>query len=381
MGTQLEMSYTREQNFARTQAKLVKPRPKANQGHFDPDELTRRLYLVLADQKIHAERKRIRQEEAKLRDARSWTSRHHSSKDGAKSKEAVLERSSSKTKPTDKPPSGDQQLQKQKSLKLNKKDQPAAKPIPNPSSIPPTADQQTSYHHIPQEAAKQFTRTTTVDGMRDPSNPGSNLVHKISKQALKYHLTGRQPPTTDTHNRTAIRHDRIPEEVEEEPPTPPEDKHTFHNELIKVLPPDQRRNSTGDLLVRATSEDHRRSMVLVDSLAEALVEDGTPEREALSPREVNEHRVDWTQSDEMRLKEQPAVTAQRRTVLSPLLRKADSIWMLRGRLGSGSSGKAEGDCEKIRSESPTKSPGLKSPGPKSPKVGGGGGGFFAKFKR
>jgi hypothetical protein len=430
MGTHLKMSYAREQNFARTlQAKQpVKPKPRAqHQGHFDPDELTRRLYLVLAEQKAHAEKKKARYEETILRDARSWTRRQFSNREGGKksvSKEVVLERTSpSKDKSSEKPPCHsasqkaaagmsadkariDQPLRQQKSFKskigppaaAKEKEASAAKPISVPGTSSSTGDG--SYHHVPQEAARQFTRTTTVDGMLSNPTTGSGALNKM---ALKHQHTGRVQ--TDSVLTTALESTRrardrriIPEEVsssDEETHTPPEYRHTFQGELLRAaLPPDQRRNSTGDILQRtaraSSDEQPRRSMVLVESLAEALAEDvivsSSPPhaRLPLSPSEVDEHRVDWTQSDEIygspkseaQQAQAPAVALPKtRTGLGPLLRKADSIWMMKGRKGStGVKTEGGGDLEKIRSESPSKS----DRSPKSPKSGGGG--FFAKFK-
>lgn len=424
------MSYAREHNFTRTlQTKQpVKPKPRTqHQGHFDPDELTRRLYLVLAEQKAHTEKKKARHEEAILKDARSWTRRQFGYKDGGKkssSKEVVPERTSStkdESSGNPVPPSsseraatasagkarGDPPLRQQKSLKLKvgppaaakEQDTPASKPI----SIPKTSSLTTNgaYHHVPKEAARQFTRTTTVDGMSSNPTAGGGVLTKI---ALKHQHAGRtQTGSVLTKalesNRRARDRRAILDETsseEEEAQTPPEYRHTFQAELLRVaLPPDQRRNSTGEILHHAarpsSDEQPRRSMVLVDSLTEALAEEASvspspPQaREPLSPTEVNEHRVDWTQSDEMydgpkiqmQQAEVPAAVQQRaRTGLGPLLRKADSMWMMKGRKGSTGGKTTEGgaEFERVRSESPTKS----DKSPKSPKPGGGG--FFAKFK-
>ncbi|OIW27293.1 hypothetical protein CONLIGDRAFT_682358 [Coniochaeta ligniaria NRRL 30616] len=409
------MNYNREQNLVRTQAKLHKPKTRQQQqGHFDPEELTRRLYIVLADQKAHAERKRARakaeEAKAKEKDGWSWTGRHHN-KDAAerRSKEAVrdtataLSSKETSLKPTLSTSSGE--LKRQKSAKLSAqrkepkttlvKDVPKASPEPAP----------VGYHHVPQEAAKQFQRTTTVDGMRDSTSTSSNLAHKLSKQALKLHLAAgaaahssslRAVVESDDKTISPVERllkdrervddwrSRIPEEAaevvederEEYHVAPQYPEHTFHAELARLKPaehPDQnRRKSTGDIL--AKGEDNRLSMVLVDraSLGDVL-EDAKAHPD---PAAVDEHRVDWTQSDEQAAAAAAAAEAviigpadapaqRHKPLLSPLLRKADSIWTLRGRLGSGS--KEKGDLAQIP-ESPRS--------PKEPK-----GSFFAKFKR
>jgi hypothetical protein len=420
MGSHLKMTYTREQNFVRTQAKPLKPKPRSHQGHFDPEELSRRLYLVLADQKAHAERKRARAEEAKLKDHRSGTIRHHNKEgSGRRSKEAgreavpATEPSSSKNQTSVKPAgstsSGELRRQKSSKSAPQRKESKAnlSKDAPKSAPEPPT-----TYHHVPQEAAKQFARTTTVEGMRDGSG---SLSHKLSKQALKLHLAAgaaahslshragegsalersrstrkddkdREKVYERAHQRTRILEEtaEVEEEGEEYHVAPQYQKlqHTFQAELTRMKSAEHhldiptyshRRNSTGDILAKA--EDTRRSMVLVErtSLADVL-EASTPPPDP-DPATADEHRVDWTQSDEQEASAAAAAAAaaasppaqRHKPLLSPLLRKADSIWTLRGRLGSGSKGSASMAAQE-KSDVP--------PVPESPKAG-----FFSKFKR
>lgn len=408
------MSYNREQNFVRTQAKPLRPKPRQQQGHFDPEELTRRLYIVLADQKAHAERKRARADEAKSKDARSWISRHHNKEAAERSlREAARETGTahpskqSSLKPPGSASSGE--LKKQKASKLDPHGK-EAKPNTAKNAVAPKVTPEPApagYHHVPQEAAKQFQRTTTVDGMRDNnSSSSSNLAHKLSRQALKLHLAAGAAAHSSSlrpvagedkaispverllkdRERVDDWRSRIPEEAaeveserEEFHVAPQYQQHTFHAELARLRPaehPDQnRRNSTGDILARA-AEDNRLSMVLVERTRTPLLdalEEATPSPEP-DPATADEHRVDWTQSDEQAAAAMSAAAnapAQRhKPLLSPLLRKADSIWTLRGRLGSGSKGSAgqeKGDMAQIP-ESPRS--------PKEPRAG-----FFAKFKR
>jgi hypothetical protein len=79
-----------------------------------------------------------------------------------------------------------------------------------------------------------------------------------------------------------------------------------------------------------------------------------------------EHRVDWTQSDEPQPQHRPRIT--------PLLRKPDSRWTLRGRLGSFTK---QGKEEKALLH-PDKAgfSAMTADMPKSPVAG-----FFARFKR
>ncbi|KAB5586077.1 hypothetical protein GE09DRAFT_52382 [Coniochaeta sp. 2T2.1] len=466
MGSQLNMSYSREQTLVRTQPTAKpglksKPRQQNQQGHFDPEELTRRLYIVLADRKAHEERKRTRQhEDAKLKDARSWTSRHHSNREaaGRRSKEATREMATSQ------PSSGRQISLRAIGSSSSEKAAKQRKDAPPPPPPEPTGG--SSYHHIPQEAAKQFQRTTTVAPMRESSSSTSNILQtKLSKQALKLHLASspHQPPLQPnpdaaapispvlnhylhTHTRVDEWRSRIPEDVLDEEETEEyhlapqhqqqsqdpysvlqDGQHTFAAELAKLKPPptaqnNNRRNSTGDILASPPTAEttNRLSLILPGrtSLADVLESPAPP---LAPPVCADEHRVDWTQSDEAQARRAAAAAAEvaaaavpqpvpqqrqhKPLLLTPLLRKADSIWTLRGRLGSGSGGggtkaaareqmaemerilekegeKAEKGSQtssKSNNKSPRgepRSPGREGREPRSPI-----GGFFAKFKR
>jgi hypothetical protein len=430
MGSQLKMSFSREQNPVRTHTKPLKTKPRQHQGHFDPEELTRRLYLVLADQQAHAERKRARakaEELAKQKEPTPWNIRQPNreaaerrSKEAAREKaarETVTAHSSQQTSLRPAVSTSSTELKRQKSSKLSaaRKEPKAtlAKEAPKPAPEPAPA----MYHHVPQEAAKQFQRTTTVDAMREAAATSADLAHKLSKQALKLHLaagaaahssslraaaTIEEKPTSPVekllkdrervdHWRSNIPEDPIAEEAAEEEEREEyyvapqyQQQHTFHAELARLRPPtnhpdhQHRRNSTGNILGKA-AEDTRLSMVLVErtSLADVLEEVAPPPGEP-DPVQADEHRVDWTQSDEQRAAAAAAVAAaavsaagtnaapaqRHKPLLSPLLRKADSIWTLRGRLGSGGKAQEKGDMPQI------------SESPRSPK-----GSFFAKFKR
>lgn len=432
MGSQLKMSFSREQNPVRTHTKPLKTKPRQHQGHFDPEELTRRLYLVLADQQAHAERKRARakaEELAKQKEPTPWNIRQPNreaaerrSKEAAREKaarETVTAHSSQQTSLRPAVSTSSTELKRQKSSKLGaaRKEPKAtlAKEAPKPAPEPAPA----TYHHVPQEAAKQFQRTTTVDTMREAA-ASADLAHKLSKQALKLHLAAgaaahssslravaaiEEKPTSPVekllkdrervdHWRSHIPEDPIAEEAAEEEEREEyyvapqyQQQHTFHAELARLRPPtnhpdhQHRRNSTGDILGKA-AEDTRLSMVLVErtSLADVLEEVAPPPGEP-DPVQADEHRVDWTQSDEQRAAAAAAAAAvaaaavsaagtnaapaqRHKPLLSPLLRKADSIWTLRGRLGSGGKAQEKGDMPQI------------SESPRSPK-----GSFFAKFKR
>lgn len=440
MGSQLKMGFSREQTFVRAQAKPLRPNPRQLQGHFDPEELTRRLYIVLADQKAHAERKRRRAEEAALapKEPRSWNVRHLGRDAAAAERmpkvttreKATCEAATSQpprqtsARPAMSMSGGELKRQNPSKPSAQRKEPMAALAKDAPRSAPEPAT--ATYRHVPQEAAKQFERTTTIGTMRDAYSSSSALVHKLSKEALEHHLAAAGAVVQPTSLRAAVIEEQpislveklvqdrervdqwrsnIPdeqvaaapeEELEEEFYIAPQyQQHSFRAErarLMLPLPADQqhRRNSTGDIPGKAP-EDRRLSMVLVGqpSLAEVLeaAAAAAPD-DPMDALSAEKRRADWTQSDAQATAGGIVTTAEasiaanpapqrHKPLLSPLLRKADSIWTLRGRLGSGG-GRAQekGDMPQIP-ESPKSPKSFKSSkSPKEPK-----GGFFAKFKR
>ena len=385
LGMHYKMSYTREQQAV---ARAPPPRPgkprlrsSATDGHFDADELSRRLYLVLADQRAHSERKRRARADAaaKARDTRPLASAAAAAavppKDGARpSTEARLKASTTTAAHAPRPSETStdliSELRRHKSTKTNAQRKPSKLALVTPSSSKPT-DEPMQYHHVPREAAKQFTRTTTVDGMRDPS-----LAHKPSDQPLKFHPSGvrsnHRAVSSDPNvaaleiaqslQRGQSQRARILEEAVEEHErgrgAELQQRHTLQADRFRIKPDahqlDPRRNSTGDMLRNPEDHRHGGASVPVDSIADAI-DETTPSDEPERPMPP-EPRVDWTQSDEVAQRHKP--------LLSPLLRKADSIWALRGRLGSKGSAHEKGELQQVPET------------PKSPKSG-----FFAKFKR
>lgn len=380
-----------------------KPRPRQTQPPtFNPDELTRRLHLVLAEQKARAEKKRrAKAEAAKIAAAASVpntgeeTDAHVAvadiSSDCANKATQSLTRSKSKKRSSKKPPV-------------------SAAPVHGGSHDTDAAA--APYHHVPSEAASQFTRTTTADPPTDPAH----LVHKLSRKAIRFHREG---PNADPelaaaslggspfehaaalrrvqeargrefernqfqlsrtisnaaadsdHGRSknkaklAHRHSLQPHLI------PAEDAHA----LLKRA----RRNSTGSAIgnddgpTSSSSEAPRR---IVEELCASV-----DRCELVATAE--EHRVDWTQRDEA----DAAALAKTQTQTSstpaaaaapPPLNKTESRWKIRGRIGSfgkvagkdDRTAESQNAAEVAEGENPHQHP-LKSP--KS--------GFFSRFKR
>jgi hypothetical protein len=399
---QYKMNYTRDHVYGghKPSGRPYKAAAKVPEGQLDPNDLTRRLYVVLAEQKAHAERRRR---------ARGEPSNSKDSVGTAPSARGRETRQKAAKPPADLIT----ELRRTESTKHTPSHTAAAGPAPD--------SQSEAYHHVPQEAARQFTRTTTVENMRD-----SNLVHKLSKHALKFHLEGPKalrPSNNDANNgpskpalapaeltralqqtqsqrdklldRNQFQRTRILEEAAAQPHHhhhQPTQRRTLEDELSRILPgggshhypnPNQtaaakhlRRNSTGNTITAtssdpastgATSHHARHSLIAApDTLVmDTLLEDDPTMAGAGDDGDAlvlgrfaaaERARVDWTQSDETGRMGSASVSARvggghghsrgvggsgsgsgvgpKMLLLSPLLRKADSLWTLRGRRGS-----------------------------------------------
>ncbi|KAH8899628.1 hypothetical protein GQ53DRAFT_318970 [Thozetella sp. PMI_491] len=359
------MSIPREQPVAR-QPGSMKPRVKSTHGQFDPDELSRRLYVVLAEQKVQSERRRR---------ARAEIAANGASAGGQPQDPRPVPSSSRAKHQLDRRP-GENGADLISELRRSKPHAPRDDPR-HADAHPGTSGEP----YVPQEAAKQFARTTTVENMQ------GGLVHKLSKRAMKFHMEGAKAnrthegdPSLAPHeqeralraeqtrrekvlDRNRFQNTRILEEAAEADEERKQEeerrrhRHTFEGELSKMRRASNERgraewrNSAGDVLDRV--EGNRRS-ILVDPAVDPIHTDTTPPEE-LDRHQASEHRVDWTQSDET--KQRPKL------LLTPLLRKADSIWTLRTRLGSKGSSQDKGDSSPEHS--------LKSPKPS----------FFARLRR
>ncbi|KAM7208619.1 hypothetical protein V8F20_001042 [Naviculisporaceae sp. PSN 640] len=403
-----------------------KPLPE---GHFDPDELCRRLYLVLADQKAHAERnERKRRTRAEATDPASSTNINNLN--GKPSSDRRREDPTNQSQDGRRPESYPIGSQPSKTATTSadlitelRRTRSSAKHISSKQVVTETNDHE--YHHVPKEAAKQFARTTTVDVMQHKER--ESLVHQLSKRALRFHKQGGRASTDAVTaapselnralrqnqsqrdkilDRNQFQRTRILEEaahLDHERVKESNRPHTFEREIARIVPDSQknRRNSTGntELFDRApggSGEHNRKSLVLMDPLLD-VDEDSTPEEYPQGRVLAHEHRVDWSQSDESKGKP--------KLLLSPLLKKADSLWGLRGRLGSKSSPSSSsgggvpgagtlGGIEESESgktsqeqmattESAVSAPAAlpAAPAPKSPTKSPKTSGFFAKFRR
>ncbi|KAK0674729.1 hypothetical protein QBC41DRAFT_309431 [Cercophora samala] len=378
---QFKMSYPRAQQGAVPRGFGGPSKPSKHvEGQVDPEELTRRLLVVLAEQEAHEKRKQRRAAEQQSRHHRE----NHSSRHG--------QSQSSRAQPD---PRSSDHTSRRRPSQANM----------STSSQQQEPSQSTGHHYVPKEAASQFTRTTTVEQMRS-----NDFIHQLSKRAHKYHQDGGREGDPVSSSNPAdlarqLRHSQAERDraldrerqQRHQPPNPStssplpqtQQPHTFKAELARLntnhnrvsltghynsCQPPPRRNSTGGaadppLLADPAPAHHhhhqpttRRSMLVLNpTLPEVGSEDTTtPASEEQTPIQrfpahAPEHRVDWSQSDERTNTKPPAQTIQPvpsrpKLLLSPLLKRADSLFALRSKSkekedkGKGSSSAGSGSA-------------------------------------
>ncbi|KAK0705295.1 hypothetical protein B0H67DRAFT_593716 [Lasiosphaeris hirsuta] len=385
----------------------MKPRSKTlYQGHFDPNELCYRLNMVLAQQKAHADRKRRALEtpgNASRHDGAGRPQEPPGQPEPSPSRVTATSALQSHRGPSDTSTDLVTELKRSRSTKQQRQSKAAA-------AHADAAGEAAEYHHIPQEAAKQFARTMTVEVMRD----NNTQVHELSKRALKLHMDGgrtirqvgattadmapaeltqtlrysqeRQNKVLDRNQfqRARALEEAAQHDIEREREYGPlRSRHTFQCEISRITPDnyhnqagyEKRRNSTGgvaaDLLLSGghsgvANEPMRRTLITMEPLLDA-VEDATPPPDDLpglvSVAARREHAcADWTQTDET---PRGHSSGRQKLLLSPLLRNTASLWGLRGRLGSKGGQDKEGSPQQEHEQVP-----------KSPRAS-----FFAKLLR
>lgn len=175
-----------------------------------------------------------------------------------------------------------------------------------------------------------------------------HLVHSLSQSALKFHMEGRvadqieldssltpaqqnrilkraQSHREKLHERNQFQHPRlVAAAADEVRGSSEEGRHHLHNHRHSAKS-SRRKNSFGNI-----PEDEAlrvRHPAAADSPINELASEETL---VVDPAAANEHRVDWTQSDEAAYQK----SQSRSLAKNPLLRKADSIWTLKGRFGN-----------------------------------------------
>ncbi|KAI0453208.1 hypothetical protein F5B21DRAFT_505600 [Xylaria acuta] len=204
-----------------------------------------------------------------------------------------------------------------------------------------------TYRHIPEQAAAQFSRTTTSTGMQSDKS----LVHSLSKAALRFYVEGAS--SADRHaikssitpgkqrsllQRTRAWQDRQHGRNQFQAPRVGGDESTPWRRRSKSGP------VAGEMTMTIAEEDGISA--LADLHLHTYRDQGPGDDLHFSNEDDNnnnnhnnnnntlvdastakEHRVDWSQSDELLPHEKKGVK------LPPLLRKTGSILTLKGKLG------------------------------------------------
>lgn len=470
--------------YART-----KPQHPPKSSPPDPEDLRRRLYIVLSEQNAQREARRLRAEkasngaldpprsvsaaagdvgiavtsvhtarssaalfEARTRAAataaaapglrvviappRADANSARRGSQGASNQEKSLRRADSKMDGA----TGAKDVKRSKSLQTKKlRTKESAEQLPAEP-----------YHHVPQVAAQQFARTATANAsLSDMSN-----VHPLSRQALKFHIEGSAAERTELESsktpaeqnralrRAQSTRERLQERNQFQDDAPlfaasvnataiparnkrhslPADGFAVGGPMISSSLPDSRNHqhhhwnwaNMGDIMEDTplhtyNQDDHenyhyqsgefsprdqnhnnhrrQRSMSLADLLTSCRLIDADGEPLVVRNNATGaDRRADWAQKDEKDLKlsqQQQSHTTNNKVPRSPLLRKADSLWALKGKLVSVSTGRLhhnsskQSDGNKSRNSANSTDTGSTSSPIKSLSRGG----FFARLRR
>ncbi|CEJ94104.1 hypothetical protein VHEMI09655 [[Torrubiella] hemipterigena] len=322
-----------------------KPQTKSSEPRsFDPNELTKRLNKVLAEQKAGTDKKRRVKSSTTEKVSHGASSNSHAKKADVsvglqkhkESKAPVLKHSKTKLRALH-----HETRESDKDRLRRKEARKASKPRDSWSNEDSDVFGEDG-HYIPQVAASQFANTTIGD-----SPPEKNLVHKLSKVAMKFHMQGpgtsKEAPASSANSNpasqaAAIRRAQSTRErnytrnqfqhpssllagegANASSPLTASPAHFTIADIDKQLKED-RRKSTGSMLGK--SEGRIPTVSFRSDFG--FDKQATVDHAELAAT-TESHRVDWTQSDE-------SAFEHRRTSLS--LRKPESRWSIRGRLGS-----------------------------------------------
>ncbi|KAI2473431.1 hypothetical protein F4781DRAFT_191226 [Annulohypoxylon bovei var. microspora] len=384
---------------------------------FDPDDLRRRLYVVIAEQEALKEKRKRRE---RLAEAPSAQSKDHDTpisqpeptnlgpNESSFAARVTRHKSTasdqlSKESSTQPPPEPKAVRSMSKSIQDKLRRKSIIKVEPPPATATTTTDsaaqtqtqpQAPPYPYVPQEAAAQFERTATANSMRS-----RNLVHSLSQTALKHQASRRASDLDDASAPPPQQQTRALERAHSQRDKPIEFRNPFQSAQPASASDEReegtrfRRHSVIGLthVVRGRrksaiadiAEDEPPAGVAVRLAAPAeLPVDEASSEETLAvaadpAAAAHEHRVDWTQSDEAAAAAAAAYEKPRAASRIPLLKKADSLWTLKGRLGGRSPGKsASGGAHDKMGAMKQEEAFASSPSPKFLRFG-----FLTKFKR
>ncbi|KAI1388286.1 uncharacterized protein F4822DRAFT_240769 [Hypoxylon trugodes] len=269
---------------------------------FDADDLRQRLYLVIMEREAMEEGKKRERIEEEKRAKKAQAGKTHLPSDSSFAARMARSESTAESK-------GSRLISKPSILRRK-----ASKAV---ESTPP-------YHHVPQEAAAQFARTATAHSMRERAS-----VHSLSHSQSQAQDTGINPAQQNRALERALSHRTrgLEERRSSEDSWNRDRRRPISSSSSKAGPRRKSSNHFGNIMEDETLPV-RSNVVIIDPPIDEI---SSEETLVVDPAvAVNEHRVDWTQSDEMCQKRRSSAGTIGRI---PLLRKADSLWTLKGKLG------------------------------------------------
>ncbi|KAI0163233.1 hypothetical protein BJ166DRAFT_592045 [Pestalotiopsis sp. NC0098] len=202
--------------------------------------------------------------------------------------------------------------------------------------------QQQPFHYVPQEAALQFARTATPsqDILR---RSNSRKVHELSVEALRLHTEDPALPAAGDHGRALrkVQSEREKLRSRNQFQTAGAIEETKDDDNITQLQQQQQRPAPSKRYTVPSESSKRFSLrwslqhgdllhpVRTGGSAAAADEHQLTRHESIQQIAHDHRMVDWTQSDEAEDKDGSGSGKRR----SPLLKKADSLWGLKDRLG------------------------------------------------
>ncbi|KAI0806502.1 hypothetical protein GGR55DRAFT_211327 [Xylaria sp. FL0064] len=328
--------------------KQQRPQPKSQP--FDPEDLRRRLYVVIAEREAQNE-KRQRQRVDSL--PAKWAQVERE-KDVQHMYIERLAAANTATWMPDvtAPPrrSGGAMAKAKQQSSLQDKLRNRLSMV-EPSEIPNTTtdkEECPKYRHIPEQAAAQFSRTATSSGMKGDKS----AVHSLSRAALRLYVEGASSADrsaidssiTPGKQRKILQRTRSQREKQHE-------RNQFQESRRRSSKsgPSERggmgmgileeQEQQGGGAMSALADLHLHTYSSRGGEADAGGLRHSSEETLVDTATANEHRVDWTQSDEMLPHERKG---------SKFLRKTTSILTLKGKLGGHrrkNSGGGGGDKE------------------------------------
>ncbi|KAI1745325.1 hypothetical protein F4680DRAFT_442803 [Xylaria scruposa] len=318
-----------KQHYRRQQRQHPKSQP------FDPEDLRRRLYVVIAEREAQNEkrqRQRVDAMPAKWAQVERERDMQHLYIESLASKNTTWP-APDMTAPTRR--LGPQpKLRSQASLHNKLRCRTSFfGPSEATDADMDTDTSPTTYRHIPEQAAAQFSRTTTSAGMQSDKS----LVHSLSKAALRFYVEGASSADrqaidssiTPGKQRSILQRTRAQHERQH-------GRNQFQDVQIArdESVPWRRPSKSGSTGGEATIVEEECISALADLHLHTYREQGSVDDPRFSNDDMiidastaNEHRVDWSQSDELLPHEKKGAK------LPPLLRKTGSILTLKGKLG------------------------------------------------